>query len=299
MNNIESVFKIDREDMRLSYIAPHISGDCWDKAKYRDVYPHDGLFYRVMNRLSAHGFNAEKDPEFVEQYKSISCDHWCGKKGDLEFKAEKYRRGFSISFFQNVVYENSHGGYYDFDKWGKAPYLIRLEFLQTMDYLSHYMLSEGVLNDSDPELKGAEDQVKWRFVQCCHHPQTDMDGWELADLDGSTGDTQNNGDNCNNRDRDGKTIRNGDVKYIRDRNGYLRRCRVYYDINMNWCCLLSKDEWKIRPCDEIFDLQETDARCRVKPGCPPKAYREKMNMLHSMSTAQLERELRRRKRMRL
>lgn len=296
MNDVNNIFKIDREHMMLSYIAPDYPGNCWSKAKHRSVYPHDGLFYRVMNRLSALGFNAGKDPEFMERYKIISHDHWYGRKGSLEFKAEKFRAGFRISFFQNVVHENSHGGYYDFDKWNKVPYIIRLQFLWTIEQISLFILSEGIQDYSAPELKSAEDQIKWRFVQCWHHTQTDMDGWTLTDLDGSMGDTWNGGDSRNNLDRDGKMLHNGDIKYVRDRNGYLRRCRVYYDINMNWCCLLSKYEWVIRPCWEIFDLQEADARCRVKPGRPPKAYTEKINMLHSMSTAQLERELWRRRR---
>ncbi len=299
MNNINNVFKIDRQNMRLSYTAPNYQGDCWSKIKHSRVYPHDGMFYRIMNRLTAMGFHAGKDPVYMEKYKAIAHDHWCGRKGDLEFKAEKYRNGFSIQFFQNIVHDNPCGGYYDFGKWEKAPYIIRLQFMWATEHLSLFMLAEGVQDHSDPELKDAEDKIKWRLVESGHHPQTDMEGWTLADLDGSVGCPWNGGDNDSNRDRDGKIMRNGDVKYIRDRNGYLRRCKVYFDLNMNWNCLLSKDEWVVRPYWQIFDLQETDARRRVKPGKPPEEYSKKMDMLHSMSTAQLERELRRRKRVSL
>ena len=82
--------------------------------------------------LGTEGFEVRKDPEVD---KIIRNDYWIGKRGDLEFHAEKYPNGFKIEFFQNVVHENRNGGRYDFDKFQKMPYMIRLQYKKYINQL--------------------------------------------------------------------------------------------------------------------------------------------------------------------
>lgn len=259
---------------------------------YGEKYAHYGFFHRLMNFMRSMGYSVEKDQEVLKKFKSISYCHWYGRKGDLEFIGEFYPAGFRIEFFQNVNFENKNGGRYDFDKYEKMPYYIRMKMINTMRHIREFFGGFQIKDVSDPVFDDAESQVKLRFVQCCHHPQESMD-FDLHDLDGTKGCVY--GDD-NNRDRDGKEILNGQIKYTRDYLGYLVRGRVYYDLNMNWCVIINKYEWFVRSCWELFDLNDSDIRGRDKKKKPPKEYLKKMELLHGMKTSWLEKELRSRKR---
>lgn len=262
------------------------------RGTYGEEYEHYGFFHRTMNFMRSMGYSVEKDPDVLKRFKSIAYAHWYGRKGDLEFTGEFYPAGFKIEFFQNVNFENRSGGRYDFDKWEKMPYSIRLEMIRTMRHIREFFVGFQLKDVSDPVCDDAERQVKLRFVQCCHHPQKSMD-FDLHDLDGTKGCKHSE---QNNLDRDGKEILNGQIKYTRDYHGYLVRGRVYYDLNMNWVVILNKDAWLVRSCWELFDLKDRDVRGRDNKKTPPKEYQQKMELLHGMKTSWLEKELRRRRR---
>lgn len=258
---------------------------------HREEYTHYGFFHRLMNFMRSLGYSVEKDPEVLKRFRTIAYSHWYGRKGDLEFTGEFYPAGFKIEFFQNVNFENRSGGKYDFDKWDKMPYYIRLEMINTMRHIREFFGGFQIKDVSDPVCCDAESKVKLRFVKCCHHPQTSMD-FDLHELDGTSGDIYSQ----NTLDRDGMEIMNGQIKYTRDYHGYLVRGRVYHDLNMNWAIILNKDEWIIRPCWELFDLNDRDVRGREhSKKTPPKEYLQKMEILHGMKTSWLEKELRRRR----
>lgn len=95
-------------------------------------------------------------------------------------------------------------------------------------------------------------------------------------------------------DRDGKEIRNGDIKYTRDYQGYLARGRVYHLINGTWAIILRNQYWMNKWHIDLFDLSEGDACGRKKEHIPPRAYLEKMRILREAKTKELKREIRRR-----
>ena len=105
---------------------------------------HYGYFHRIMNMLAAEGFNVQQDPDVD---KIIRRDYWIGKRGDLEFDAQKYPNGFKIQFFQNVVHENQSGGRYDFNKLEKMPYLIRLQYKKYLNNILELLKTLVVVDD--------------------------------------------------------------------------------------------------------------------------------------------------------
>lgn len=255
--------------------------------KYGSEHPHYKLFDEVMHFLGQIGFYVGKNKEVDKHYKILSKDHRQGRYADLEFKANRYPSGFEIKFYQNVVHENIHGGYYDFDKVAKMPYLIKKQFLLTIKKLSGFLISQGIENKTEPIYKTAEDKIKAEYVRSWHHPQNDMI-FNLSDLDG----TNNKGLYC--IDRDGKEIHNGDIKYSRDWNGYLIKGRVYQDINTNWIMILNKSDITYISCHNLFDLSKNDSRCRVKRAIVPTEYLSKRECLSRATNKELLRELRRR-----
>ena len=120
-------------DTSLSFINnTECNGPDWHKQRFH----HYALLHRVFNMLRNEGFEIEKDKNVP---KIIRKSHFVGRRGDLEFYAERYPRGFRIEFFQNVNFENPNGGRYDFEKFQKMPYLIRLQYIKYMNKIVRIM----------------------------------------------------------------------------------------------------------------------------------------------------------------
>lgn len=251
----------------------------WSKHKFK----HYGIFYRMLNMLSDNGFVISKDSEVS---KCLQKDYYAGRKGELKFKASKYQNGFKIEFYQDINHENQHGGYYDFDKFRKMPYLIQKQFQYAAGKISD-LLSQFAENNTKPTLKTAEDTIKYRYVESCHHPQKDMN-FNLSDLDGTTCEYHNN------KDRDEKIIHNGDFKYFRNYKGYLYCGKVYHNINNMWWIILNNTDIQNVASFELFDLSDMDERRRKTRHNPPKSYLEKKEMLSQCSAKELKNELKRR-----
>lgn len=262
-----------------------------ERGPYKDwlhhKFRHYGYFYRIMNMLAAEGFIVRQDPDVS---KIIRNDYWIGKRRDLEFDAQKYNNGFKVEFFQNVVHENQSGGRYDFHKLEKMPYLIRLQYQKYMDRIVGLLESlADVENSTTPIMKSAEDQIKvdlvynWRMYKS-------MD-FNLHDLDGEVPERAG----YHARDKNGKEIRNGDVKYFRNHwNGYLMRGRVYYRANMHWWAVVNDREIILAENGDLFDDFPSGEPARIAPDRTPKEYKKHREELEGAKTKELIAELRRR-----
>ena len=252
---------------------------------WRFKYPHFGTLHRIFNMLRAEGFTIENDAEVA---KCIRRDYYIGRRGDLELYAHRYPAGFEIMFFQNIVIENQNGGRYDFDKFQKMPYMIRLRFIKYRDKIIALLKSVEDLEDeskADPRL--AEEWIKARYVEEWHHEQKDMN-FLLSDLDGQTQESYNG------RDRDEKTLHNGDVKYFRHWDGRLYRGRVYHNINNMWWVILDRFTVRNVASFELFDLTPEDNRRRQAKPRIPEAYQKRRQAIEDTKTRELVNELRRR-----
>lgn len=256
--------------------------DDWLKHKFR----HYGYFYQILNMLAADGFDVQADPDVD---KIIRKDYYIGKFHELEFEAKKYPNGFEIGFFQNVVYENPNGGRYDFDKLSKMPHMTRLRYTKFKNKILRLLgsLVPDIYDDSTLSPKLAEEWIKCRYVESCHHEQKNTD-FDLRSLDGQTQEPYNG------LDRDRKTIRNGEIKYFRGRNGYLYRGRVYHDLNNMWWVIINKFEVKKIAAFELFDLAPGDKRGRIAPLRIPPEYTSRKQAVSQSATKELVAELRKR-----
>lgn len=115
--------------------------------RWNGSLPHYQFFMDVMHELGQLGFYVSKDKDVSE---IIRKDYYCGSYNGLKFKAHRYPAGFEIEFYQNIVHENPHGGYYDFEKYEKMPYLQKLIFRKIANKLGKFLEDRGVANRTEP-----------------------------------------------------------------------------------------------------------------------------------------------------
>jgi len=258
-----------------------------EKRNLESCYSHYELYRKVLNYLGSIGFYVSSDKEIDKNYPILSKDHHYGRYAELEFKSERYPAGFKIEFFQNINFENRHGGYYDNDKLKKMPYLVGKQFELTIKKLSRFLIEKGVMDDTKPIYKNAKAKIKYDYATSWHHPQKDMNFF-LSELHGTTCESYNN------KDRDGYTLYNGDIKYFRDFNGYLYRGRIYHNINNMWWVIVNRNELRNIACFDLFDLSPIDFRGRQKKSTIPDSFKVKRESLTATSSKELIRELKRR-----
>jgi len=252
---------------------------------------HYPILHRVLNFMKERGFDVGRDPDIEKHYKILSKDRWYGRKGDLEFKSKRYPAGWKIAFFQNVVIENSFGGYYDFHKYEKMPYMIKLLFRNEVSHIKQFLKSLGCVDATDKQYKLATDKLKFDYVESCHYPQKSMEEFELSDLNGQTSEYS-----YNRQDRDGKVIHNGELKYFRNWDGRLSRGIVYRNLNNMWWVITNKYELRNIADFKLFDPTEQDFRIRrLKKDVKPKEYLLRKEKLKEASTRELINELKRRR----
>lgn len=251
--------------------------------------PHWENFKDTMSFLGSIGFYVGEDKEIKKNYPILNDDHRAGRYADLKFKAEWHKNVCRIRFYQDVQYENPNGGYYDFDKLEKMPYLIRKRYELTERKLTAYFEKKGFIVNYQNNMMRGKAFIINDYIRNCHHPQKTW--FRLEEVDGQTPEHEYNA-----KDRDGKILHNGKTRYFRDWNGYLCRGIVYHNINNMWWVLLPDGEVWNKANFELFDMADEEPRGRVKEHRPPKEYTERKKQLSLCSTKELENELKRRRR---
>ena len=251
--------------------------------------PHWENFKDTLRFLGSIGFYVGEDKEIKMHYPLLNDIHRAGGFGELRFKAEYHPNCYHVEFYQDVYHENPNGGFYDFGKYEKMPYLIQKRYDWTREKLMKYFEKLGFSIEFKQNTCKGEAFIINDYIRSWHHQQKEW--FSLLDVDGETTKYEYNG-----RDRDGNILHNGETKYFRDRNGYLYRGRVYHNINNMWWVLLPDETVRNKACFELFDLTETDFRGRQKMHNPPQKYTERKRQLSLCSSKELENELRRRKR---
>lgn len=277
--------------IRKRYVDIHFRNNEEERRDpFHKKWKHYAILHRVLNFMRDRGFEVGRDLRIEKNYKCLTKDYWYGRKGDLEFKARRYPAGFEIEFYQNINFENQGGGEYDFDKFEKMPYMIKLMFLNESNHIRQFLISLGIEEKSEKVYKYSEDEIKHDYVECWHHEQEDMN-FKLSDLDGETCSGYRN-----NVDRDNKIIYNGQIKYFR-RWGTGRLCRgkVYRNINNMWWVILNDTEFTNIASFELFDATSDDFKIRRKrEDRKPKEYFEKIENIKKYSDKELMRELKKR-----
>lgn len=217
------------------------------------------LYLNICNYFKRRGFNVGRDEEAYKNYPLTSKGRKYGIKNDLEFNSEPTGYGFKFEFYQNIVFENSNGGKYDFNKYDNMPYRLKLTYRNEMLRLAKFLESKDVevfvklpLTDIEEILKSEKENthIHGGNINCLEDISTYM---------GSESGNYNR--NYNSKDKYGKQIICGETKYFYDyRTKRLSRGVVYHHINNMWWVLVHGKRNNISSFD-LFDLSpETPAK---------------------------------------
>lgn len=192
----------------------------------------DRKLYESLARLMRrHGFSWRQDPHVKKHWPVLSNDHHYGQLGGLEFHTNICPASIQLNFFQSINFENPNGGRYDFYRFRKMPYLIKLRFLKIIGKIKDFLLKKGLVDCSDPEHKTGLGFIRWQQSKTA---ETHRNIYEEQVQRNCT---------YNICDQDNVVMKNGDVRYFYHYKGHLMRGTVYYALNNMWWVDLGGPAW--------------------------------------------------------
>lgn len=198
----------------------------WVRQFKRDV------FKRIVAKLRQLGFTVGPNT-----YIFTSNNNRFASKGALKADLKLGGRHIELDFFQNVNAPTrpDHGGRYEFNQEKLMPYLMRLEMERARRSIRDYLLNvfTGYEFESPKVSSPNPDPLayfneswdgEYEKRRGIHRFKRGEDGWPSeAEIN-----------SWNRKDKDGATLSHGDVRWLRDSKGRLRRGCVYGGINGMW-----------------------------------------------------------------
>lgn len=252
-------------DIRYGYQTPFLSvcieGETTNEPFDNiENWSHLYLYKAALNAMREKGAEVGKDPYYeTGYYTSLNKFHDYGNLFGLEFKSEITHSLFRLEFFQNITpSKNKNGGYYDFDKYNKFPYLIKLRLKAAINHLIKTlkpMCDAAVTYTDKPMLNSSEYILNDYFstergITSLDEIQARLTPSDLA---------------YNNKDRDRKEIRCGQLKYFYGFNGYLHRGIVYHHCNNMWWVIENDTTLTNIAAFELFDRTDEPIRQVLSP----------------------------------
>ena len=208
-----------------------MENDGWESSFKKDV------FARIVQQLNRMGWTCEVPAEMVKRYSlSFASNYRACRKGDLHGELSLGGRHIEFVMWQELHnVSNPNGGRYDFDKEQRMPYLLRLQMQVTRcrlrDYLVNvfdgYVFTPERVSSPNPDplaYFNARWDGEYEKRRGTHRFDRGPDGWPSERAMSS----------WDRKDADGRPLSHGDVRWMRDRQGRLRRGRVYGGINGMW-----------------------------------------------------------------
>lgn len=149
-----------------------------------DEYPFMGAYWcmrGVVEALRNRGWLIGRDPEIERGFEVLGPRRRYGRRGDLELKIDASGRCVEVAFFQNVAnVENPHGGYYDFNKLGRMPYLLRLRTALELSKIADQLTRRGLVVVAEGKLRNLAAHQLFTYDPSKHTLGRDCSGRALA-----------------------------------------------------------------------------------------------------------------------
>ncbi|MFP3726559.1 hypothetical protein U8V72_15375 [Priestia filamentosa] len=200
-------------------------------------------FKSLLKSLKKRGWKIRRQREIIEGFPVLVKHFYIGEKENLKFKAERHPTGLNLEFFMGSTTFCSDEAEYDSSNLDLMPYLVRLRFLTELKYIKHVMNGMGYKDISSKTKETAYQEImKKRDTQA--HSKLNILPLSCA------------------KDKDGKLLQDGQIKYFRDQKGRLQRGVVYHNLNNIWWIVVERYEYVTQPCSSLFDLDTEENRKR-------------------------------------
>ncbi|MBA0420370.1 hypothetical protein D7Y22_05235 [Stenotrophomonas maltophilia] len=211
--------------------VPLTFGNAWERKFKADV------FARIIQQLNRMGWVCEIPAEMIERYglSFARRDRYC-RKGDLHAELSIGGRHIELKIWQELHnVSNPNGGRYDFDKEQRMPYLLRLQMEHTRRKLRDYLVNvfDGYTFQA-PKIASPNPCPLAYFNEGWDSEHEKKRGTHRFDRGADGWPSEKALRSWDRKDADGVVLQHGDVRCVRDRQGRLRRGRVYGGINGMW-----------------------------------------------------------------
>ena len=238
-------------NIRYGYEHPFLSVCIEDPqserfSKVKDM-EHFNLWCAAKRSLRDKGAFVRIDKVIKKRYKCLNQYNGYGSWERLEFSTEIFTTGLKFEFFQNSTKsENQNGGRYDFDKYEKFPYLFKLRLKVAIKTLIEALtpICEASVTFTDSTKYSAD-----YILKCCSDRGKNVK--TLNDIQASMRDYDFSSNN--NKDRDKKEIKCGEMKYFYSYDGYIHRGLVYHNSNNMWWVIENESSLRNIASFELFD----------------------------------------------
>ena len=251
MKQIKVNIRYGYENPFLSVCIENPQSERFSKVKDME---HFNLWCAAKKALRDKGAFVRIDKGTKERYKCLSQYNGYGSWERLEFSTEIYTTGLKFEFFQNSTKsENKNGGKFDFDKYKKFPYLLKLRLKLAIKTLIEALLpicESTITFTDDPKISA--DRILKRRSECGRNVKT------LDDIQSSM--CEYDFAYNHSKDRDKKEIKCGEIKYFYDYDGYIHRGLVYHNSNSMWWVIENKLTLRSISSFNLFDRTDEPIR---------------------------------------
>lgn len=249
------------------------------KRTHKSTYPHDDIYWKLINFLKSKGYATMYDPCFKGEYACLKKQHYMATKGEVLLLFSKYPAGFAIKV---ELSQNKMDSLSDFwsewnDKYVAPNYLQKKRIELAIKHISSFFRAMVGISEIPPR---PTDPIKslWYSENINKHIHGGAQNWdELKTY------CDKNVSKYNAKDRNGNLLRCGEIKYFYSSYHGNRLCKaeVWHNTNNMWWAIIGNEKYNIASHDYFdysHDLPKKDLKKAIeKINTLLKKYAEEMN----------------------
>lgn len=229
--------------------------------RYSDLFKalkkshHYGLWRRTIMFLRSRGWTITENPSYKEHYACLSMYHKLGVKRNVRCLMEITGRGIEVKFGDVAnLWTGIAQSFWDDRTDNRHTKLTYLQYkaidLEKQKLTAFFQSLGGILEINEGDLPPVEQILKTLKVNKHFHGEINC----LEDIKSDMEDRPERFYSYNNKDKNGKRVVCGEMKYFYPYPHYRLSCgEVWHTANSSWCVLFGKGMTYVQSND-LFDF---------------------------------------------